>query len=77
MYKNKINKINDKNFNFESKDSYENNIKKQPKEGQLIEEKVIFDGIDSYNSYDSCEEIKILKIKKIVLIHTYKYLRYS
>ena len=58
IYKNKINKINDKNSNFKSKDSDENNIKKQPKEDLLIEDKVIFDGIDSYNSSDSCEEIK-------------------
>ena len=65
LYKNNINKImNDKNSNFKSNDSDENNLKKQPKEDLLIEEKVFFDGSDSYNSPDSCDEIKNLQIQK-------------
>ena len=59
LYKNNINKImNDKNSDLKSKDSDDNNVKKQPKEELLNEEKVFFDGSDSYNSHDSCEEIK-------------------
>ena len=65
LYKNNINKImNDKNSNFKSNDSDENNIKKQPKEDLLIEEKIFFDGSDSYNSPNSCEEIKNPLIQK-------------
>ena len=50
--------MNDKNSDLKSKDSDDNNVKKQPKEELLNEEKVFFDGSDSYNSHDSCEEIK-------------------
>ena len=59
LYKNNINKImNDKNSDLKPKDSDDNDIKKQPKEELLNEEKVFFDGSDSYDSHESCEDIK-------------------
>ena len=59
LYKNNINKImNDKNSDLKPKDSDDNDIKKQPKEELLNEEKVFFDGSDSYDSHESCEDIQ-------------------
>ena len=65
LYKNNINKIlNDKKPNSKLKDPDDNNIKKQTEEDLLTEEKVFFDGIDSYDSDGSCDEIKNPQIQK-------------
>ena len=50
--------MNDKNSDLKPKDSYDNEINKKPKEELLNEEKVFFDGSDSYDSHESCEDIK-------------------
>ena len=65
LYKNNINKIlNDKKSNSKLKDLDDKNTKKQPEEDILNEEKVFFDGSDSYDSDGSCDEIKNPQIQK-------------